>query len=171
MLAKVLNLVFIVLAIVKYSEACNGYSLKMDHIKACADDSITVPQDMDMTLDKNCNIVVSGCVEVLKPIKTAKATYEVSKAPLPAMTGDVDLCQVAGGQLAQAQALLVAYGLPKKCPVAAKKYCVNGKKNINISAHKNQLGMAVGTITAKLNVEHDTGKSCVDIQATVSKKK
>ncbi|XP_056631277.1 uncharacterized protein LOC130897619 isoform X2 [Diorhabda carinulata] len=129
---------------------------------------------MDFAFDSKCNLVLSGCVEMTKTLKTSKATYELTKSPMPTMTGDVDLCSLFGNKkkLFVTKQVFEAYGLPKSCPVPAKKYCVNGKQLISIDSYKNKLGMALGSVVTKLNVDHeDAGKTCVDIKMTVSKKK
>ncbi|CAG9859928.1 unnamed protein product [Phyllotreta striolata] len=169
---EICKLIFVIAVTVKITEACNGYNLKVNRISTCIDDSIVVPHNVDLKFDPNCNLIIEGCIEMVKPTKWAKGTYEANKSPMPPMKGPVDMCQILGdAKVPQAGEIISAFGLPKKCPLSAKKYCVNGKKSVNISAFKKKLTLLAGQLDLKFDVEHDSGKSCVDINITVSKRK
>ncbi|KAJ3643952.1 hypothetical protein Zmor_011165 [Zophobas morio] len=165
--------VYVVLVLVTYirtSTACNGYTLKLNSIKNCIDDSVIKIENPGATLDKDCNIILKGCLNFPKGFKTAKGKYVLKKAPMPPMDGELDFCEVVSG-LNDPQIGNVAkmYNMPSKCPIPPGKVCGDANKKINISRFKNQLGIASGTIDLKLDVDHDTGKSCIDINVTISK--
>ncbi|CAH1104114.1 unnamed protein product [Psylliodes chrysocephalus] len=171
MMIEVVKLFVVVIVTVKFTEACNGYHIKINRIETCIDNSIIQPKNIAVNLDKDCNIVYGGCLEFTKPVKTMMATYEISKAPLPLITGDLDMCQLAGTiKMPQLLQIVNGFGFPKKCPIAAKKFCATGNKSISIAKFKNQLSMAAGLTELKLNIDHDNGKSCVAVSLTVSKR-
>lgn len=54
----------------------NGYKLKLNYVKNCDDESVVkIGKDFDVTLDKDCNIMISGCLNFTKTITTAKVTF------------------------------------------------------------------------------------------------
>ncbi|XP_018560898.1 uncharacterized protein LOC108903268 isoform X2 [Anoplophora glabripennis] len=126
-------------------------------------------ENFEVMLDKDCNLVYSGCVNVTKPIKTSPGTYLMKKPPLPTLDGEVDFCEVIAGGLPTIKETLAAMGAPSKCPVAAKNYCSLPNKKVNIGLFKNQLGLAAGTSTMKLMANHDSGKSCLEMSINISK--
>ncbi|KAL1489796.1 hypothetical protein ABEB36_013729 [Hypothenemus hampei] len=158
---------------INYSFACNGYSIKILKSQNCVEDSIIkLPEkDFSLVLDSDCNIYGSGCVEITKDFKTAKAKYRVKKAPLPVIEGDVDLCQISElmkktPDLAAGMSLV---GIPTQCPVQAKKVCGTPDQKFSILKFKNQIGMAAGTSEIRVEIEHDNGKSCIEIQSSINK--
>ncbi|CAH1159884.1 unnamed protein product [Phaedon cochleariae] len=166
------QLIVVCLFSVKYSEACNGYTVTLDQIKTCTADSVARPVGITSSLDKDCNIVMNGCLEMTKPVKYSKGKYVASKPPLPEMSGDIDLCDLMenGGPVPQIDEMVTILNVPKKCPMEAKKYCISPKKNkISISAFKKKLAMGAGTTTVKLDVGHDTGRSCVEFKFSLNK--
>lgn len=52
-----------------------------------------------------------------------------------------------------------------------EKICSSLDNKVNIAKYKNQLGMVAGTTDVKLESTHDTGKSCIEINFTMSKEK
>ncbi|CAG9761883.1 unnamed protein product [Ceutorhynchus assimilis] len=170
---KLLLPIIVFFTYINYSQACNGYSIKILKYKNCVDDSIIKLPDKDfnIVLDKDCNFYTTGCVEITKSFKTAKAKYLAKKPPMPEFEGEVDLCQLSGmlkekPAITEAMAVL---SIPTKCPVEKIKVCGGPEHKYNISKYKNFIGMAAGTSDVKLEIEHDVGKSCVEIQASFTK--
>lgn len=57
----------------QYKTLQNGYTAKLNHLKNCvANPVIKLPTTATVNLDKDCNLVMIGCVEITKPFKTAK---------------------------------------------------------------------------------------------------
>ncbi|XP_066141091.1 uncharacterized protein [Euwallacea fornicatus] len=159
---------------IRYSTACNGYSIKLLKYQNCIEDSIIkLPEkNLTMVLDKDCNIYSSGCIELVKGFKTAKAKYVAKKPPLPVIEGELDFCKI--NEMLQAKSPELAAGLkmmgiPTTCPVEATKFCSGPENKFNITKYKNHIGMAAGTSELRVEIEHDTGKSCFEIQSSISK--
>ncbi|EFA01608.1 uncharacterized protein LOC662471 [Tribolium castaneum] len=155
---------------IRPSKACNGYTLKVNRVKNCIENSVIKVENGDASLDKDCNLILKGCLNFPKGFKTAKGKYVLKKAPMPPMDGELDFCDAVSG-LDDPQIVNVAkmYNMPSKCPIPPGKACGDPNKKISISKFKNQLGIAAGTIDLKLDVDHDTGKTCIDINLTLSK--
>ncbi|KAJ8967959.1 hypothetical protein NQ317_016680, partial [Molorchus minor] len=149
----------------------NGYNLKLNKIKNCADDSVVkILPGFTVTLDNDCNLIFNGCVDITKPLKTAKGSYHLKKPPLPPLDGDIDYCETMGEYDIKAiRDIFKTLGLPTKCPYSAKKVCLPPNTKLSIAQYKNQLGLASGTSEAKLEAVHDTGHTCVEFGATISK--
>ncbi|RZC32840.1 uncharacterized protein BDFB_010652, partial [Asbolus verrucosus] len=96
----------------------NGYNLKVNSIKNCIDNSVIKVENGDATLDKDCNLILSGCLSFPKGFKTAKGKYVLKKAPMPPLDGELDFCEVVNG-LDDPQLGNVAkmYNMPSKCPI------------------------------------------------------
>lgn len=50
----------------------NGYDFKINSFKNCNPNSVLQFKDVTAVMDKDCNIVPSGCVNIGKTIKTSK---------------------------------------------------------------------------------------------------
>lgn len=103
------------------------------------------------------------------------------------MEGDFDLCELATEIPEDVLPIFDMFGMPKKCPVQnvsenqvticfifllcilQKKICADGKKKISIAKFKNQIGMAAGNIDLKLEMTHDTGKTCLEANFSITK--
>ncbi|XP_030753198.1 uncharacterized protein LOC115880200 [Sitophilus oryzae] len=169
------DLLVILLIYIGYSTACNGWSAKIVSYKNCVDNGIiTLPtKGLKVVLDKDCNIYVDGCLEITKSYKSAKGSYHIKKPPLPMIDGDMDFCELDKQikSMPDAQKAIDMFGLPVTCPVNAGKICAGAEKKFSITKYKNQLGMAAGTSTIKVEVEHDVGKSCYELEFNLSKVK
>ncbi|KAL3267245.1 hypothetical protein HHI36_011378 [Cryptolaemus montrouzieri] len=133
---------------------------------------ISLQGDNGATLDKDCNLSVTGCVEVTKPFKSHMIKYTIKKAPMPPIEGEIEGCEALKNikDPTTLEALQVL-SVPSSCPVAAGKICSSPDKKLNLSKYKNQLGMAAGTVDFRLEGKHDTGKTCVEINFTLAKEK
>ncbi|KAH1019770.1 hypothetical protein HUJ04_009546 [Dendroctonus ponderosae] len=170
-----MNLVWVLpfLCYLRFSCACNGYSIKLVKYQNCVDDSIIkLPaKDFTVILDKECNVYGSGCVEITKDFTTANGKYQAKKAPLPLIEGEINLCELSDllkntPNLAEG---LDVMGIPTKCPVKARKICSGTENKFSLLKYKNQIGMAAGNSEFKIEIEHDTGRSCIEIHASISK--
>ncbi|XP_050300137.1 uncharacterized protein LOC126738745 [Anthonomus grandis grandis] len=172
-LKNIAALIFVFGVIIRFGDACNGYSLKILKAKNCLDDSvIKLPEkDFGVTLDNDCNLYGYGCLEITKGFKSAKTTYHVKKPPLPQMDGDIELCDMTDllKKSPDIAKTLEVMGVPTKCPVEAKKVCGSEDKKISLGKYKNQIGMGAGKTDVKLEIEHDTGKSCIELTVSLSK--
>ncbi|KRT81785.1 hypothetical protein AMK59_5159 [Oryctes borbonicus] len=153
---------------VKYSLACNGYTIKVNDIKNCGKNNVIQIENFDVQLDNNCNVIPKGCVTITKPFKTANVHYIITKPPMPALTGNADICKLVEGNKSAID-ILSSFALPNRCPVSAQKVCVNGNKKINIGRYKNQLGYFAGNIKIKTDTKHDSGSTCTEIDLTIAR--
>ncbi|XP_045479484.1 uncharacterized protein LOC123684314 [Harmonia axyridis] len=157
----------------KSSEACNGYSIKLNHAKNCMTGGvITFAGDSNVVLDKDCNLAMAGCVEITKDFATHKVKYTINKAPMPPIEGEADACEVVKNiKDATLLSALKTFSVPLECPIKAEKICSTLDNKVNIGKYKNQLGMAAGTIDVKVESTHDSGKSCLEMNFTLAKEK
>ncbi|CAH0560171.1 unnamed protein product [Brassicogethes aeneus] len=156
---------------IKYSTACNGYSITLHSYQNCVPNGvISVADKGTVTLDKDCNLVLNGCMN-MKGFKTAQGKYTIKKAPLPPIEGEFNMCELGAETGLPVEKVLEIYGMPKKCPMPAKKICGGPGQKLNLSKYKNQLGMAAGKTDLKLELTHDNGKSCIEASISISKAK
>ncbi|XP_019876183.2 uncharacterized protein LOC109604090 [Aethina tumida] len=170
MFERCIFITIVLCTIIRATFACNGYTLTLHKYGSCIPNGvITIPnKNSKLVLDKDCNIILTGCME-MKAFKTAKGSYVIKKSPLPPMEGDFDLCELATEIPEEVLPIFDMFGMPKKCPVQNKKICADGKKKISIAKFKNQIGMAAGNIDLKLEMTHDTGKTCLEANFSITK--
>lgn len=72
------------------------------------------------------------------------------------ITGNPDICNVLDHKDDEQKKQLEVFGFPTDCPVPEGKKCFDGSKKVDVSKFKDILAMAVGTISAKYDVTHDT---------------
>ncbi|KAF2901729.1 hypothetical protein ILUMI_04457 [Ignelater luminosus] len=157
--------------ILRSSFACNGYELKVNHIRNCNPNSIIKLQNFNLALNDNCDLVASGCVATTKPFQTAKAHYVISKPPFPTLEDDVDLCETLKNNAGDASMnqVMDLFQLPKQCPVNKNKVCGTPDKKYNIGKYKNRLALATGNLTVRTDVTHNNGVSCFDMSLTLQR--
>ncbi|GJQ77403.1 hypothetical protein Trydic_g20804 [Trypoxylus dichotomus] len=168
MIIITLNILLLTLC-AKQSIACNGYTIKVNEIKNCGANNVIKIENFDVQLDNNCNIIPKGCVTITKPFKTVNVHYAITKPPMPALTGDVDVCKLVEGSKSAID-ILSSFALPNKCPVGAQKVCVNGNKKVNIGKYKSQLGYFAGNIKVRADAKHDSGNTCMELDMTLAKR-
>ncbi|KAJ8950876.1 hypothetical protein NQ318_011174 [Aromia moschata] len=54
-------------------------------------------------------------------------------------------------------------------PRESKKLCAAPNKKVSLAMYKNQMGLAAGTTEINFDVEHDSGRTCVDSSFTFTK--
>ncbi|XP_017771756.1 PREDICTED: uncharacterized protein LOC108559122 [Nicrophorus vespilloides] len=118
-------------------------------------------------MDANCMIMTKGCIVITKPYKTAKAKYQLQKPPMPDLKGNIDICKELTTKKRKSAQLLSSLGF--KCPSEAKSLCATNPQKLDISKYKKQLHMAAGKSNLKIDIQHDNGKSCVDIEFEIYK--
>lgn len=72
------------------------------------------------------------------------------------LSGNPDICNVLDHSNEEQKAKLEVFGFPTECPVPEGEKCLDGSKKVDISKYKSLLPMALGKITAKYDVTHDT---------------
>ncbi|KAK9869998.1 hypothetical protein WA026_006095 [Henosepilachna vigintioctopunctata] len=161
----ILSVNLVLINFIGTSRACNGYSVTVNHARNCITGSIiSLNGQYSANLDKDCNLSMTGCVEILKTFKSNKVKYTVKKPPMPTMEGEVDACEALKNvKDPTMKELLAVFAVPSVCPVKASKICTTPEKKLNVSKFKNQLGMLAGTVDIKLEGVHDVGKTCVEI--------
>lgn len=82
--------------------------------------------------------------------------YSFAKDGHELITGHPDICNVLDHKNEEQKKQLEAFGFPTDCPVPEGKKCFDGNKKVDVSKFKDVLSMAVGTITAKYEITHDT---------------
>ncbi|KAJ8941403.1 hypothetical protein NQ314_010403 [Rhamnusium bicolor] len=88
---------------------------------------------------------------------------------MPTLEGDLDFCEAAAET--EIPALKQSFRIMgfTKCPMSAKNTCATPNNKLSIAQFKDQLGIGMGTTVVKLEVEHDTGKTCAEISSTISR--
>ncbi|XP_053663262.1 uncharacterized protein LOC128712393 [Anopheles marshallii] len=153
-------------AIAHSSIACkDGYSIKVNKIENCAgpDGIITLSDDAGLTMQDDCSLVLAGCVKV-KDFSTATGTVSVLKNGKPMFQKPFDLCK-AGSKLPFIKDFLPG-GV---CPQSESEICADSNRTIPMDRFKKMMGIIKGSMAVEINLEHDTGKSCIKIDAEISK--
>lgn len=82
--------------------------------------------------------------------------YSISKDGHELLAGHPDVCNALDHKNTEQKEKLEMFGFPTECPVPEGQKCMDGSKKIDISKYKNLLPMAMGKITCKYDVTHDT---------------
>ncbi|XP_052892455.1 uncharacterized protein LOC128300440 [Anopheles moucheti] len=161
-----LNVLFFVGVIARGSLACkDGYSIKVNKIENCAgpDGIITLSDDAGLTMQDDCSLVLEGCAKV-KDFTTATGTVSVSKNGKQMFKKQFDLCK-AGSKLPFVKDFLPG-GV---CPQSESEMCADPDRKIPMDRFKKMMGIIKGSMAVEINLDHDTGKSCIKIEAEISK--
>uniref|UniRef100_A0A182YPN2 MD-2-related lipid-recognition domain-containing protein n=1 Tax=Anopheles stephensi TaxID=30069 RepID=A0A182YPN2_ANOST len=143
----------------------DGYSIKVNNIENCAgpDGIITLTDDATLTMQDDCSLVLEGCVKV-KDFSTAAGTISVSKNGNELFKKPIDLCK-AGSKVP-----FLGDFLPGGvCPQSENELCADPNKKIPLNRFKKMLGIMKGSMAVELNLDHDSGKSCIKIEMEISK--
>ncbi|XP_075149908.1 sporozoite-associated mosquito saliva protein 1-like [Haematobia irritans] len=168
MYSKTLLNLIIIAIVVDVAIACNGYKVKILKSENCVSDPvIAADPEFTLKLNKKCELIPTGCI-INKPFKTAAGKYKVAKDGIVVKEGKVDLCNVGKDLPDEVKGYLKMFGVPSSCPVEETKLCGDDKK-IDINNFKALLGLARGTVVVDVTIDHDTGKSCMHIEAEVTK--
>uniref|UniRef100_A0A8W7Q4Y9 MD-2-related lipid-recognition domain-containing protein n=1 Tax=Anopheles coluzzii TaxID=1518534 RepID=A0A8W7Q4Y9_ANOCL len=156
----------IVLTVARGSVACkDGFSLKLNKIENCAgpDGVITLSDDTAITLGDDCSLSLQGCV-TLKEFNTAAGSVSVSKNGREMFKKQIDACKM-GSKIPFVKDFLPG-GL---CPQSDGQICADPDKKLPMDRFKKMLGIMKGSIGIELNLDHDTGKSCIKMEVEISK--
>lgn len=164
--------VFLLIAVVGTTLACNGYKLKVRKVQNCGgpDAVITAFENNTAVLTKKCELKVRGCVQY-SSFKTAVAKYTIKKDDQPMMEGRIDLCQEleANRKRENFAPIFQTFNLPEKCPVEAGTLCAEPSQVVDLEPFKQFLSLARGRIDVRTEIEHDEGTSCFRVVLDITK--
>ncbi|XP_050078709.1 uncharacterized protein LOC126565561 [Anopheles maculipalpis] len=154
---------FIISTVAHGSLACN--SIKVNSIENCAgpDGIITLTDDAALTMQDDCSLMMQGCVKV-KDFNTASGTIRVSKNGNELFKKPIDLCKT-GSKIP----FIGDFFPGGVCPQSENELCADPNKKISMNRFKKMMGIMKGSVAVEVNLDHDTGKSCIKIEMDVSK--
>ncbi|KFB44917.1 uncharacterized protein LOC101463045 [Anopheles sinensis] len=136
--------------------------MKITNVENCAgpDGIVTLSDDTTITVNDDCSLSLGGCVKV-KGYNTASGQYQVSLNGRRLVGKSVDLCDPTTKNAVIGK--IMPGGV---CPVGERDICID--PNMKIPVGK-MLSMLKGTIVIEAALNHDTGISCIKIEAVASK--
>lgn len=82
--------------------------------------------------------------------------YSITKDGQVLLSGEPDICRVLDAKNEDQKAHLQMFGFPALCPLPMGEKCTDGSQRVDISKFKDLLPAAVGIVTARYEVKHDT---------------
>ncbi|XP_053672436.1 uncharacterized protein LOC128722780 [Anopheles nili] len=142
-----------------------GFTMKVTSIENCAgsDGVISVSDNAAITMQDDCSLQVEGCLK-MKAFTTAAGTVKVSKNGTQMFQKSINLCR-KGSKLP----FLSEFLQGDVCPQSENERCVDPGKNISLERFKKMMFLLKGSMAVELNLDHDTGKSCVKIEFEITK--
>uniref|UniRef100_A0A182Q1P9 MD-2-related lipid-recognition domain-containing protein n=1 Tax=Anopheles farauti TaxID=69004 RepID=A0A182Q1P9_9DIPT len=146
--------------------ACkDGVNIKVNNVENCAgvDGIITLTDNTAVTLLDDCSLSLEGCLKT-KSFSTATGTVKVFKNGKQLFKKPIDLC-AKGSKIP-----FIGEFLPGGvCPQSENEICADPNRKIQMERFKKMIGIMKGSMAVELELDHDTGKSCIKIEVEVSK--
>ncbi|XP_014256690.1 uncharacterized protein LOC106670682 [Cimex lectularius] len=153
--------------------ACGGYELITHKLQNCGGSASDIRlENFNVSLNSDCFVDATGCVENKKAFKTTKVHYKISKGKLYNKEGHDDICQQLPKASNDIKLILSFFGISQSCPVKARKICGGNETKLNLKKYESSMGLlAGGVLKAYAMITTEVGLSCLEFEGEVIKKK
>ncbi|CRL01428.1 CLUMA_CG014675, isoform A [Clunio marinus] len=158
-------IIFLLIALIDKSFACNGYKLIQKRMENCDDSGKDVVRflykNSSLTLSNDCKLVPNFCIATLG-YKTAMVSYKIWKNGVVILKGQKDMCGMFNTAGKDAKAIMKKLDVGDGCPFEPKlAICFDEKMTYSMDKFKPFMSVGLGgPMKTETKIEHDNGHSC-----------
>ncbi|CRL00571.1 CLUMA_CG013831, isoform A [Clunio marinus] len=128
-----LYIFFLIFSWENFSEACDGYDIKLKNIKNCCPENqvVTIMKNSTTVVNEKCEVSSYTCADVKAYTRTT-VIVELRRNGITIYNGTQNLCQKSKKN-ELSRVIMSVFGL--RCSMEQKIFCDNGKKLLTLTSN------------------------------------